>query len=101
MVAVPPVAVTVTTAIVHGELHALLEAPDPVFDVARLARAQAPARRVVQPVLDPVGLVAQTVGSTLADHIATVETIDLPLDTVDPRLKRPDLAPIASETVAV
>src|SRR5438270_747970 len=46
-------------------------------------------------------LVAQPVGAAVADAVAPIEPVDLPLDIVDPRLERTHLAPIAANTIVV
>ena len=46
----------------------------------------------MQPVLDAIGFLAQSIGGMVADHVAAVEAANLVLDRVDPRLQRTNLA---------
>src|SRR5438309_297010 len=99
-----PAIVTVAVAaaaIVERELDLLLEPLDAILDVASLARIEPAAGALAQPAVDLVGLVEQALGTSAADHVPAVKAADLALDIVDPRLKRPNLAPIASETIVI
>jgi hypothetical protein len=88
VVAVAAVVAVTAVAVGGGVLDALLEPGDAVRDVARLVRVEPVARGAVQPVLDPPRLRLQPVGRIVADEVAAVEPLDLPLDRVDPPQER-------------
>src|SRR5438309_2513472 len=99
----PAVVAITTTAIVVRDavLHALLEPLNAVLKVAGLAWVEPAASGTMQPVFDAVSFVAKPVGAAIADAVAAIEPVDLPLDIVDPRLERAHLAPIAAEAIVV
>jgi hypothetical protein len=96
VIAIPAVTIA-PSAVVHRILDALFEAPDLIFDVSGFIWIKSAASRAVQPIFDIVGFVAKAVGASIADPVAAVEALDLPLDIVDPHLKRADL----TEAIAI
>ena len=76
-------------------LDVLLQAGDPVIDVARLVRIQDVAGRLAELALDLPRILAEAPSLAIAEDVAAVEDVDLALDRIDPILQAADLAVVA------
>src|SRR5690349_3261375 len=97
----PGTVVVVPVAARDRVLDALLEPGDANVDVVRFVAIQAVARGALQPILQLVRFTAQAVGLTIANAVAAVELLDLPLHIVDAHLQGADLAPIVLVAISV
>src|SRR6478609_5228463 len=101
IVAVVGIIAPPAAAIAHRILDALLEALNAIDQLAGLTRVEAAAGAVVKAALEVIGFMAQAVGGMVADAIAAVEPVDLPLDIVEPDLQLAHLAPIVAAIAVV
>jgi hypothetical protein len=73
-------------------LDLLLQALEPVLDIACLARVEAAPGPAMEPLFNAAGIVTKPVRHAVTDPVAPIETVDLPLDVVEPQLKFANLA---------